>query len=156
MEFASPEVLVFVGLVLVSIGLACWMACLNRNESVAEIQTDSVELTHRGFQIITFRGAYGIKCSLQQSSAIGVVDSDAAPGSSYVWLGIDSPKPRVMKSVAAAKGMDVGPGEVTGWMDYPLVPEVFLSGRMHLDKERAAMLVKYLSHWIDTGRLESP
>lgn len=156
MEFISAEVLGFIVVFFLAIAAACWVAYFSVAErEIDDVKTEEVRLTHRGFQLVEFRDAYGVKCSLQQSSAIGSCTvSEQKPGSSYIWLGIDSPQPRIMKSIAVANGIDVGSGEVSGWMDYPIAPEIYLSGRMHLDKEKAAMLVKRLSHWIQTGDLE--
>lgn len=156
MEFISAKVLGFIGVFFLAIAAACRMAYLNLAEQTIDApETEELRLTHRGFQLLEFRDAYGVKCSLQQSSAIGSPTAyEQKPGSSYIWLGIDSPQPRIMKSIAVANGIDVGPGEVSGWMDYPIAPEIYLSGRMHLDKEKAAMLVKRLSRWIETGELE--
>lgn len=102
MELNSAEVLGFIGVFLLAIAAACRMAYLNLAEPTVDgPEKEEVRLTHRGFQLLEFRDAYGVKCSLQQSSAIG---SSAAfeqkPGSSYIWLGIDSPQPRIMKSIA--------------------------------------------------------
>ena len=50
--------------------------------------------TPRGFGLVLFDDANGQKCSLQQSSAIGdTEDACDRPGSSFVWLGIDSGNP---------------------------------------------------------------
>lgn len=159
MNTLSIEVLWSLGCVLILVACVCRMKYLERTEGKLRdfSSEDSVilNLTHRGFQKIEFRDAYGIQCSLQQSSAIDSLPrSELKPGSSFVWLGIDSPQPRIMKSAAVAKGLDVGPGEVSGWMNYPIPNDVFLSGRMHLDKKKAEMLVKHLSRWIETGELE--
>ena len=110
--------------------------------------------TGRGFALVEFTDAYGCKCSLQQSSAIGD-DDDAVnnPGSSFVWLGIDDPEPQVMKSQAQALGLSLQPGEVSGWMPYPIPKEVHISTRMHLNREQVKGLVERLQQWLATGEV---
>ena len=50
--------------------------------------------TPRGFGLVLFDDANCQKCSLQQSSAIGDAnDACDRPGSSFVWLGVDSGNP---------------------------------------------------------------
>ena len=113
--------------------------------------------TGRGFALVNFKDAYGYECSLQQSSAIG--DSDEAmdnPGSSFVWLGVDDGKPQVMKSKAKSLGLPLPPGEVSGWMPYPLPEEVQISTRMHLNREQVEGLVERLQRWLETGTFELP
>ena len=47
--------------------------------------------TERGFEIVDFDDCNSVSCSLQQSSAIGdYEDSMQRPGTSCVWLGINS------------------------------------------------------------------
>ena len=112
--------------------------------------------TYRGFEIIDFTDANGNKCSLQASSAIG--DSDEAyenPGSSFVWLGVNDADPKVMKIQASSLGLDLPPGEVSGWMPYPIPEEVSFSTRMHLNREQVEGLVESLQLWLRTGSLEA-
>lgn len=112
--------------------------------------------TGRGFALVEFTDAYGYECSLQQSSAIGD-DDDAMdrPGASFVWLGVDDGKPQVMKSQAKALGLTLPPGEVSGWMPYPIPEEVQISTRMHLSREQVKGLVERLQQWLATGEFES-
>lgn len=109
--------------------------------------------TNRGFDLIKFEDAYGNECSLQQSSAVG--DSDDAidnPGSSFIWLGIDDSKPSVMKSQARAMGLELPPGEVSGWMPYQIPKEVLIHTRMHLNRQQVEELVCQLNQWLQTGK----
>lgn len=110
--------------------------------------------TGRGFELVEFTDAYGCKCSLQQSSAIGD-DDDAMdnPGSSFVWLGIDDCNPQVMKSQAQALGLPLPPGEISGWMPYPIPKEVHISTRMHLNRDQVKGLVERLQQWLATGKV---
>jgi hypothetical protein len=101
--------------------------------------------TGRGFAIVQFTDAYGDKCSLQQSSAIG----DDDPG--FIWLGVDDGHPQVLKSQATALGLELPTGEVSGWMPYPIPEEVVISTRMHLSRDQVAGLVDRLQAWIKTG-----
>lgn len=95
------------------------------------------ERTGHGFGSVGFEDAYGHQCSLQQSSAIGSDDNSLnTPGSSFVWLGLDDGNPEVMKSNAGALGLTLPPGEVSGWMPYPIPKEVLISTRMHLNREQ--------------------
>lgn len=113
--------------------------------------------TVRGFRYVEFVDAYGYECSLQQSSAIG--DTDEAmenPGSSFIWLGVDDSKPQVMKSQAKSLGLELPPGEVSGWMPYPIPEEVQISTRMHLSREQVEGLVERLQRWLETGAFELP
>ena len=108
--------------------------------------------TGRGFAIVNFEDAYGHKCSLQQSSLVGDADHDMDnPGSSYVWLGVDDAEPIILKTTAKALGMQLPPGEVSGWMPYPVPSEVQFSTRMHLNKQQVAGLVQRLQCWLRTG-----
>jgi hypothetical protein len=111
--------------------------------------------TGRGFALVEFTDAYGYECSLQQSSAISD-DNDAMdnPGSSFVWLGVDDGKPKVMKSQAKALGLTLPTGEVSGWMPYPIPEEVQISTRMHLSREQVTGLVERLQRWLETGSFD--
>lgn len=112
--------------------------------------------TGRGFALVKFQDANGLKCSLQQSSAIrGGDEAWENPGSSLIWLGIDDCQPQVMKSTAKELGLELPPGEVSGWMPYPIPEEVLLSTRMHLDREQVEGLIARLQQWLDTGAFEA-
>lgn len=108
--------------------------------------------TERGFEVIKFKDAYENECSLQQSSAIG--DTDEAfenPGSSFVWLGVNDGKPQILKSKAQENGIPLPPGEVSGWMPYPIPSDVSITTRMHLSREQVEGLVERLQRWLETG-----
>jgi hypothetical protein len=117
------------------------------NEELGEDST-----TRRGFSLVSFDDANGHKCSLQQSSLIGDSDREMDnPGSSYVWLGVDDPEPVIMKTIARALGMQLPPGEVSGWMPYPIPEEVQFTTRMHLDRQQVIGLIQRLDCWLRTG-----
>lgn len=106
----------------------------------------------RGFLTGEFEDRNGIKCSIQQSSAIG--DTDDAfdrPGSSMLWLGVDDVEPMVMASQAHKVGVPTT--QQTGWVPYPIPEDVLLHSRMHLSKEQVVNLINTLQHWVDTGKL---
>lgn len=100
------------------------------------------ETTNRGFQIGTFTDAYGVVCSLQQSSI--------AADEGHVWFGC----------------ADIGlkrfePGK--GWSDVELEDDPLGSGvmhtaniRMHLSQSMVRDLLPALQHFADTGALPAP
>lgn len=113
--------------------------------------------TGRGFKMVEFDDAYGHGCTLQQSSAIGDTDEGwNNPGSSFVWLGVDDAQPQVLKSQAESLGLTLPPGEVSGWMPYPIPEEVSLYTRMHLNREQVEGLIQRLQCWLDTGEFDTP
>lgn len=99
--------------------------------------------TARGFEIVKFADRYGVACSLQASS----MAEYEKPGTSAVWLGPDDAAPKVMASQARSLGVDTT--ECTGWVPYPIPPEVSLTTRMHLDREQVAALILHLQSWLD-------
>lgn len=108
--------------------------------------------TDRGFTLVQFKDKNGRQCSLQQSSAIGNYDDSLDnPGSSFVWLGVDDANPQIMKSRAKELGLAIPPGDVCGWIPYPIPEAVQLSTRMHLNREHAKWLIGRLQQWLTTG-----
>jgi hypothetical protein len=112
-----------------------------------------VEETVRGFEIIKFDDRYGVACSLQQSSMAG--EDDELPGHTAIWLGPTDGDPKIMKSKAESLGVPLPPGEVSGWMPYPIPEEVLLTTRMHLHRDLVVQLVHRLNNWLETGSFES-
>jgi hypothetical protein len=107
--------------------------------------------TGRGFPVVEFTDRYDAKCTLMCSSVIlDYPESSQHPGASAVWLGIDDADPKIMKSKALELGMELPPGEVSGWMPYPIPKDVLLSTSMHLDREMVAGLIVRLQEWLDT------
>ena len=98
--------------------------------------------TQRGFALGEFLDMYGTHCSIQKSS---LATADA------IWLGVDDPEPKIMASQAKALGVESP--ETTGWVSYPIPPEVLLNTRMHLSREQVAELIPALQHFVDTGDL---
>ena len=70
-----------------------------------------------------------------------------------MWLGLDDANPQGMKSEAGELGLKLPPGEVSGWMPYPIPDEVLLSTRMHLNRDQVEGLIEHLQHWLDTGEI---
>lgn len=95
--------------------------------------------TERGFPEVEFEDSYGTKCSLQASS----LAKYETPGTSAIWLGIAEVKASVLR-----------PG--VGWVAYPIPLEVFVTTRMHLEREKVQALVNHLQAWLDsdTGEFE--
>lgn len=89
--------------------------------------------TARGFNLVNFKDAYGVECSIQESS------SAEEP---KIWFGIDSPK--VMR-------LD------NGWKDITPVSTkenpVNIDSRMHLTREHVKQLLPILRHFVKTGEV---
>ena len=101
--------------------------------------------------MVEFRDANGSACSVQASSAIGDYEgSFENPGTSFAWVGIDDPEPKVIWKDAAKLGVKTE--ATSGWVPYPLPPEVSVTTRMHLNREQAQGLIERLQEWLDTGK----
>jgi hypothetical protein len=109
----------------------------------------------RGFKLVKFRDEYGEDCSIQESSRTACENDDRTVDDpkGWIWLGIDDAKPRIMKAKARALGIEPPPGEVGGWMPYPLPEDVLLTTRMHLNETQVRGLVARLTLWLETGSL---
>ena len=94
------------------------------------------ERTERGFSFTEFTDKYGDKCSLQKSS---LATEDC------IWFGIKEAKPMIMASKIIEGG--------TGWANYPLPEDVFISTRMHLTQDQVKELLPYLHKFVETGDL---
>lgn len=111
--------------------------------------------TERGFPRVTFFDENGYECSIQESSC-AVCENEDGTGDDplgCIWLGIDDAKPQIMESKARALGMQLPPGEVSGWMPYPIPPDVQLTTRMHLNETQVRGLIARLTLWLETGSL---
>ena len=111
--------------------------------------------TGRGFEIVEFRDDYDHPCSIQESSRAVCENEDGTVDDplGWIWLGIDDAKPQIMKSVAKKMGMELPPGEVSGWMPYPIPEDVLLTTRMHLNETQVRGLIDRLTLWLETGSL---
>jgi hypothetical protein len=103
------------------------------------------ERTERGFAIVNFTDANGVRCSLQQSSAIdcsraGVIDT---PGASFVWLGCNDANPR-----------EFVPNDDPSWRPIQMPAQYIANTRMHLNAEQVRMLITSLSRWLETGEFD--
>lgn len=88
--------------------------------------------TARGFRIDQFRDAYGVSCSLQESSRAG--------DEGYIWFGCDAADPKV-------------PAPGAGWQDVPLPEGTVCTTRMHLSQSQVADLLPALLHFALHGKL---
>jgi hypothetical protein len=132
------------------------VATMRHNESLIMFHGE-MQKTSRGFEIVKFSDAYNAECEIQQSSGVGdYPDAFEKPGSSFLWIGTADAEPKIMKSQAIELGVPLPPGEVSGWMPYPIPSEVLLNTRMHLNREQVGWLVKCLNHWLQTGSLNAP
>ena len=102
-----------------------------------------VEKTARGFEVLKFKDLYGAPCSLQASS----LAEYEKPGTSAVWLGPDSANPMVLASQAHSLGVKTE--ERTGWVSFPIPPDVQLTTRMHLDRRMVSALIQHLQSWLE-------
>lgn len=100
----------------------------------------------RGFPYAEFTDRYGIKCSIQKSSA-ALEDC--------IWLGVNDPNPQVMWKDAIALGLRVEYlSDFTGWVDYPLPEQVVCTTRMHLTIEQVKALLPLLQRFVETGEIQ--
>lgn len=111
--------------------------------------------TGRGFPIVEFRDEYDHACSIQESSRAVCENDDGTVDDplGWLWLGIDDPQPQIMKRDVQRLGLELPPGEVTGWMPYPLPEEVHVTTRMHLNETQVRGIIARLQGWLDTGSL---
>ena len=94
------------------------------------------DTTSRGFDYYQFKDHYGVDCSLQKSS---LAEEDA------IWLGVEECNPKIMASQVMEGG--------TGWVKYPVHPDVQMTTRMHLSVEQVKELIPLLQKFVDTGEI---
>lgn len=114
--------------------------------------------TGRGFGKVTFDDIYGNKCSVQISSKCVCEDDEGnvADPLGYLWMGIDDPKPEIMKSDARRMGLPiVDDGEQGGWTPYKIPDEVSLHTRMHLNEHQVRDLIARLQIWLKSSELHT-
>ena len=102
--------------------------------------------TEHGFPLVEFKDYYDTECSLQASS-LALCE---VPGWSAIWLGVERLDAAVMAEDAADVGIDTD--QTTGWVKYPLPPQVAIPMRMHLEREQVEALVRHLQAWLAHGR----
>lgn len=107
-----------------------------------------VQHTVHGWEYIEFLDRNETKCSLQVSS---IADYEE-PGVSALWLGPEDAEPKCMAKDAPL--LLVETSETTGWVPYPLPPQVQLTTRAHLSRENVEALIAHLAAWLETGSLE--
>ncbi|MCJ8334580.1 MAG: hypothetical protein MJH10_10105 [Epibacterium sp.] len=91
------------------------------------------DVTERGFRIDRFNDAYGVECSLQESSI--------AADEGHVWFGCSAPNAKILM-----------PG---GWVDHDLSEDVQVTTRMHLSQSQMRELLPALQHFAEHGVLPS-
>lgn len=115
--------------------------------------------TGRGFGLVEFDDIYGSKCSLQISSKCVYEDDDGnvADPLGYLWLGIDDPDPKIMKSDARKLGIPYEPDEDghNGWTAFKIPEGVSINTRMHLNEHQVRALIARLEIWLKTGELNT-
>ena len=79
--------------------------------------------TNRGFGLVQFLDDYDELCDIQISSSAEA---------SKIWLGIHNVSPKILASKTEQGG--------TGWVEYPIPSDVFISSRMHLTRKQAISL----------------
>lgn len=116
------------------------------------------DTTGRGFGLVKFRDEYGEQCSLQISSRAVCENEDGTVDDplGWIWLGIDDAKPQIMKTKARELGLPLPPGEVTGWMPYPVPDDVLMTTRMHLNAAQVRGLIAQLQMWLEHGQFSTP
>ena len=79
--------------------------------------------TNRGFEMLNFHDADREYCDMQRSS---IATEDR------IWLGTHNTCPRILASKTKEGG--------TGWVDYHIPEDVFITHRMHLDRKQSISL----------------
>lgn len=92
--------------------------------------------TNRGFNFYTFLDRYDEMCSIQESS----LATEPA-----LWIGIHDATPKILASKTPEGG--------TGWVNYDIPEDVFISTRMHITIPEAKFIIKVLQQFIETGGL---
>lgn len=106
-----------------------------------------IKKTIRGFDLIEFKDNYGVKCSLQKSSA--ATDD-------YIWLGVDEPEIKEFWE----QGIPADKNLTCKWEDRPLeslkqceTNSMHIFSRMHLNRKKVKELLPYLQKFVETGNL---
>lgn len=108
--------------------------------------------THRGFGLVEFQDAYEAECSIQESSAVGnTAEEHDRPGSSYLWIGVDDPKPQILASQTRELGLPTA--QQNGWVPFVIPEQVQMTTRMHLSREQVQQLIPILEYWLQLGYL---
>ena len=108
-----------------------------------------------GFRYVEFRDEYNEECLIQESSLAVIENEDGTVNNplGWIWLGIVNANPKILKSKARDLGMELPPGEISGWMPYPLPDHVLLTTQMHLNETQVRGLIARLTLWLETGSL---
>jgi hypothetical protein len=107
---------------------------------MVNLLVDKDDQTGRGFALVEFEDANGIKCSLQTSSALRFYEADNGgnmPYDYHLWVGCDGPNPKAF--TAERK-----------WVDWRLPDHVSCTTRMHLTPDQVRALIVHLQAWLDS------
>lgn len=96
----------------------------------------------RGFPTVKFSDFYSKECHLQISS---LADERC------IWLGLDEATPKILASVAIKNGIETD--QTTGWIPFPIPPEVLMSTAMHLSQDQVKELLPFLIKFAETGKI---
>ena len=103
---------------------------------------DKNDQAGRGFALVEFEDANGIKCSLQTSSALICYEADEddiQPWDYHLWIGNDVANPRVLI-----------PGK--GWTPVEVPEGTIFDTRMHLTPDQVRALIVHLQAWLDSDQ----
>ncbi len=99
-----------------------------------------VEKTNRGFSIVRFKDEYGYTFTLQQSSLAT---------KACIWFGPNDVDAKILASEAHLAGVKTE--ETTGWVAFPIPPQVSMHTRAHMSRKQVKQLIRYLTCWLRTG-----
>ena len=123
---------------------------VNQQQSMTELlrrrrMSEIVEITSRGFERVEFSDHNGVRCSIQQSSAIDLEQDGGLdnPGSTMLWLGCNEANPKYFV-----------PYGDPAWRPVEMPENYIADTRMHLNRAQVEMLVRQLSAWLSTGSFE--
>lgn len=86
--------------------------------------------TKRGFSYVEFEDGYGLKCKIQESSAV----------EPHIWLGVNKPKLTVFEDENMGK-----------YHKIEMPKQFIVDSEMHLSREDVAKLLPYLNRFVETG-----
>lgn len=102
----------------------------------------------RGFELQYFLDDYGVKCSIQESSAV----------EPHLWLGVSRPEVTIMYKDAIEAGLNL-PKKFPETNEYgvcniPIPDKAFIDSRMHLNRKQAKEIAKKLNYFARHGYLK--
>lgn len=107
--------------------------------------------TIRGFELQYFNDNYGVRCSIQDSSAC----------EPHIWLGIADNSLKIMAKdkaelLESVKNLSKDHSETgeCGWCTVKLPRDALIENRMHLNRKQAKELAKKLNYFAKHGYLK--